>query len=228
MLDENYSMKDAPQLLRGVVGSHAYGLNHADSDVDRAAVGVMPTSRFLGLNPPAKESLTYHSTSDEYDVTVHEVGKFVNLVAKANPTVTELLWLDGYEHATDLGLELVSNRERLLGSKSVHDAYYGYAVSQAAGAKRDKSESKREKYGRHLYRLVVQGTELWKTGVLRVRLTPEEAEAARAFGRETDPNRYDPLLEWMREEFEKPTPLPEHADMAWANEFVTKVRYANM
>src|SRR5262249_53904583 len=86
-------------LLRGIVGSTAYGLAGPHSDVDRLAVYAAPTRAFHGLRLPIdrQASIVVHEPDD---LTLHEARKFCLLALSANPTVTELLWLSDYEVAT--------------------------------------------------------------------------------------------------------------------------------
>ncbi len=85
-------------ILRGIVGSTAYGLAHEGSDIDRLGMFVAPTVQFHGLHPPIGKAASRVQTSPS-DYTEHEAGKYVSLLLGANPTVTELLWLpdDLYE-----------------------------------------------------------------------------------------------------------------------------------
>ena len=78
-------------LLLGVTGSTAYGLAHEGSDVDRQGVYCVPTETVLGLSFNANKAS--HVFTDPDDVQLHEIAKFVGLVLKGNPTVTELLFL---------------------------------------------------------------------------------------------------------------------------------------
>ena len=114
-------------LLSGVVGSTAYGLASAGSDVDRLGMFAAPTESLLGLRQP-KES---HVTTGP-DKTLHEAGKWCRLALAGNPTVTELVWLpdDLYEIRTGLGDELVGIRTAFLSAGRVRDAYLGYATQQ--------------------------------------------------------------------------------------------------
>lgn len=94
-------------LLSGVVGSTAYGLDTADSDVDRLGLFAAPTVAFHGLHRPQESHVTIHP-----DATYHEAAKWIRLALGGNPTVTELVWLDQYEvttplHALGLGYRLV-------------------------------------------------------------------------------------------------------------------------
>jgi hypothetical protein len=90
---------------------------------------------------------------------------------------------------TPLGDELVDLRESFLSASAVRDAYLGFAVEQArrgVAARRvhpaPSNLPRVEKHARHLFRVLRQGTELYCTGRLRVRLDSAEADACRTFG----------------------------------------------
>lgn len=160
-------------LLHGVVGSTAYGLNTPESDVDTAGVFRAPTEMFLGLTPPTDHNSSIQTHAP--DAQMHEAGKFLRLVLKANPTVTELLWLDrtGYLTLTDDGEALLGLRKSVLGSKPVHDAYFGYAKAQfhkIENRSGDEQPKRIKKHARHLLRLLDQGIQLYRTGELTVRV----------------------------------------------------------
>src|ERR1044072_1151086 len=119
-------------LLRGIVGSTAYGLAREGSDVDRLGVFVAPTVEVAGLDWHGdRES----KVTTKPDVTLHEVAKFAKLALKCNPSITEILWLPG-EHLEIaepiFGLRLIGLRDAFLSTNAVRSAYGGYARQQAA------------------------------------------------------------------------------------------------
>ena len=76
-------------LLEGIVGSTAYGLAHAGSDVDRLGVFAAPAVAFHGLHPPLdKRATVVHHDPDR---TLHEARKYCMLALSGNPTATELI-----------------------------------------------------------------------------------------------------------------------------------------
>jgi predicted nucleotidyltransferase len=160
-------------LLKGIVGSTAYGLAHEGSDVDYLGVFAAPTREVLGLHP-GKESVVHKDP----DTTLHEAKKFVQLVLNGNPSVSELLWLDTYEQRTYLGAHLVEIRKAFLSAPRVRDAYMGYATSQFGrliargdGSFSADTRKRTEKHARHLVRLVEQGFHLYISGELLVNVT---------------------------------------------------------
>lgn len=167
-------------LLSGVVGSTAYGMARPDSDIDRLGVFAAPTVAFHGLNPPTGKTATIARTDP--DSVLHEAGKFAALCLAGNPTVSELLWLPEHEHADALGHALVEIRRSFLSAPRVRDAYLGYCTQQfkrltARGKFPDVPRDRIAKHARHLLRLCEQGTRLWVTGELVVKV----ADPARYF-----------------------------------------------
>lgn len=182
-------------LLSGIVGSSAYGLAHAGSDVDRLGIFATPTKELLGLHTPPD----YHGHKDDTgDVALHEVGKFVRLALKGNPTIMELLWLPAvfYEQRSGLGDELIALRASFLSAKRVRDAYFGYASQQFIRLRNRNGHSfsadtvgRTAKHARHMYRLLHQGYELWSTGNLTIRV--EDPTACREFGERIESGEVD-------------------------------------
>src|SRR5205814_1154520 len=95
---------------------------------------------------------------------------------KCNPTVLEVLFLEGYTVQTKFGHMLVDNRHLFL-SNAIRHSYSGYCFSQARklnarGGTYGNGRNKRfEKHTRHLFRLLQQGKELLETGSLTVHIS---------------------------------------------------------
>ena len=113
------------QILMGLTGSRAYGLDTADSDYDWKGIYQAPTAQALGMIPP-KETIV--RSAPHPDLQVHELGKFLALALKCNPTVMEMLWLDEYVLLADTGHALIANRELFLWSKPVQGFFTGKAT----------------------------------------------------------------------------------------------------
>lgn len=223
-------------LLKGVVGSTAYGLNHAGSDIDYLGIFAAPTEEILGLHPP-KDSIV---TKDP-DCTYHEVEKFVRLTLGGNPSVSELLWLDKYEHVSDFGSDLLSIRKSFLSSSRVRDAYLGYAYSQFGrllnrgdGSFSADTRKRTEKHARHLVRLVEQGFYLYVTGELVVDLRSNASEVhpdwVHEMGRKIadDPEVAKTYMTSAKERFGKAvTVLPDRPDESIVESWLLKVRKHN-
>jgi len=216
-------------LLQGIVGSTAYGLNHAGSDIDRLGLYAAPAHRFHGLRLPVDKAATevHHNP----DSTLHEARKYCLLALAGNPTVSELLWLPEplYEVVTPLGSELIGIRSSFLSAPRVRDAYLGYASQQLARLAskeiRSQPEAKVAKHARHLARLAHQGLELYRTGFLRVRL--EDPQWYLDFGQRVaqDVSVARSLLADASSFFDEArSPLPERPDEVVVEAWLHRVR----
>ncbi len=211
------------RILQCLVGSHAYGLSTPDSDEDRLGVFVTPTENLLGIFLPAE-------TVDrrDPDICFHEVGKFIRLALKANPTILELLFVDDYEVLTREGQFLIDHRDAFL-SQRISASYGGYALSQVRRLQRRSDgefssdvKGRYSKHARHCFRLLQQGRELLETGHLTVKVSnPEELMAIG----ELSP---DELSERFEDEFQKhkaiESILPEKPDYDAVNDLLLFIR----
>lgn len=191
-------------ILKGVVGSTAYGLATPESDIDYMGVYMEPQETFLGLRLVQEKDLTIHTTSDAQDVTYHEIAKFCRLALKSNPSILELLWLPEYTLLEGPGEWLVDSRHWFASAKLVKDAYFGYATQQFKLLERrgdfgSDMKKRTEKHARHLYRLLIQGFGLYRTGELDVRLTQEEVLQVRGFGQAVSEGNLDLAVKVMAE-----------------------------
>jgi predicted nucleotidyltransferase len=211
-------------LLKGVVGSQAFGLAHEGSDYDYQGIFVAPTQSFLGLEGKVQESFLYKDP----DTTYHEVGKYCRLALKCNPTVLDLLWLDEYNVRTELGTELINLRNNFLSASYVRDAYFGYAVSQLGKLNKDPRPEKRAKNARHFVRLLIQGWQLYSTGTYSVKLA--DAENILWFGQQVGYDNDLKLAKTTLKEFEglfnhNPSVLPERPNKEPIEAWLQKTRY---
>ncbi|MFF8194986.1 DNA polymerase beta superfamily protein [Streptomyces bobili] len=216
-------------LLSGVVGSTAYGLAHAGSDVDRLGLFAAPTEELHGLHPPQESHV-----STAPDRTLHEAAKWCRLALGGNPTVTELVWLPDelYEVRTPLGDELLDIRTTFLSARRVRDAYLGYATQQfrrllgrGDGSFSADTRKRTAKHARHLKRLCAQGYELYTTGKLSIRV--DDPESFHRFGEQVadDPETALPLLRRYETAFEEArSVLPGQPDERAADAWLRKVR----
>lgn len=222
-------MKPNDIILEGLCGSFAYGLNNEDSDEDWKGVFVAPTQSMLGLKR-FRPKQTYDHTNPDF--TYHEVGKFIKLAMGCNPTLTELLWLDGYRTLTKQGKMLVDNRHSFLSTNYVRNAYGGYVFSQARklNARGDTYGNGRnnryKKHSRHLFRLLYQGRELLETGKLSVTL-PKEMRDKLFKLQELPPDKLiDRFSEEIKELDNVKSVLPDHPDYEKINQILLRIRKA--
>lgn len=214
-------------ILEGITGSKAYGLDTENSDEDIKGIYVVPTEQILGV---FKVRETYDHVDPDW--VYHEVGKAIQLFIKANPTLLEMLFLDGYTTLTKLGKLLVDNRHLFL-SNTVRKSYGGYALSQARklnarGGTYGNGRNKRfAKHSRHCLRLLYQGRELLETGTLTVRVSTELRKEIFAFG-ELPVNQVVDTFEEKFKAFDQiESVLPDKPDVEGINKLLLRIRRGN-
>ncbi|MFN7115857.1 MAG: DNA polymerase beta superfamily protein [Saprospiraceae bacterium] len=115
-------------LFDAVSGSHAYGTALPTSDEDRRGVFVLPKDQFYGL-----ENMT-QVNDERNDLVYYEVGRFLDLLAKNNPNMLEMLASPEdcirYKHP----LYDIIKPEYFI-SKLCFQTFAGYAISQIKKAR---------------------------------------------------------------------------------------------
>jgi hypothetical protein len=221
-------------ILQGVVGSTAYGLAGPNSDEDKLGIFLAPLDSVLGLEgaEAVKESLV----TTEPDSSLHELGKYLSLALRCNPTVLELMWLPKYTVETEVGTSLVLHRQYFLSEGYVRNAYGGYAKQQAdrllsryrEGKDGFSSDVKKRtaKHARHCARLLHQGEQLLKTREIVLDVS-QHRDVLFAYGdiAAKDPEKFYRIFESMFEQFNNTTSkLPLSPDRDKINAFLVKVR----
>lgn len=219
-------------LFLGLGGSHAYGTNHAESDVDYRGVFLDSSVRFFGLNPPFNPKPYERSEPD--DVVVHELGRFIKLALDNNPNILEILYTPATTFIDPLFEDILENRQKFL-SQLCRRTYGGYATQQVArferaikGEGNDSGRFKpehRHKHLMHCFRLIEQCTKMLETGDLDIVVTNKDELI------ELSVKSYDDL-DFFHEEFGKrvarmdsvETQLPETPDEEFFNKLLIAIR----
>ena len=137
----------AHTILLTVGGSRAYGIHHADSDVDVKGVAIPPASHLLGFLEsfeqcddagPLQVFLQQLSAAEQslcqqtkLEGVVYGLQKFARLCADCNPNLMETLFCRDAEVrlCTPLGERLRAAAPMFLSAKARH-TFAGYATSQ--------------------------------------------------------------------------------------------------
>lgn len=112
-------------ILIGLGGSHAYGTNNADSDLDVRGVAV--NSKAEILTNENFEQFVDKAT----DTTIYSFNKIIQLLSNCNPNVIELLGLrpEHYLLISPIGQELLDNKDLFLSQRAIY-TFGGYARQQ--------------------------------------------------------------------------------------------------
>jgi hypothetical protein len=183
------------EILRGVVGSTAHGLNIVgEDDIDEMGVFIEPPEYVCGLR-----SLDHYIKRDQpegvrakpgdLEVTMYSLRKFCGLAAKGNPSVLVLLWLPEHQMKSKLGRELVWLRDKFI-SHEMGERFLGYLTSQKLRLEGKLSKKVQrpdlvEKYGYdtkfagHAVRLGFEGLELLTDRKLTLPMKQHERDYVR-------------------------------------------------
>ena len=210
-------------IYRCILGSRAYGLDNANSDIDRRGIYLPPADIHWSLYG-IPEQLENKDTEECY----WELQKFITLALKANPNILECLYTPLVEIATPLAEELLAMRSIFL-SQLVYQTYNGYVMSQFKKLEQDlrtKSEIK-PKHAMHLIRLLLSGITVLKEGFVPVRIEEHRQQLLAIRQGEMPWQEVNAWRLSLHQQFEAvfaATSLPERPDYAKANDFLIKAR----
>ena len=112
-------------ILLGLGGSHAYGTNNKDSDLDVRGIALNSKMDIL-TNQNFKQFV-----NEATDTTIYSFNKIITLLSDCNPNTIEMLGLkpEHYLYLSPIGQELLDNK-RLFLSKRAINSFGGYANQQ--------------------------------------------------------------------------------------------------
>lgn len=131
------------------VGSHLYGLNRPDSDIDYFSVFIPTSKDLLGLNKveivdnsTKSSSESRRNTEDDIDDKSYSLPRYLHLLLQNNPNIVETLF------ATPNNIEilepefkfLMDNYDKIISARVAH-TFSGYAFAQ-----KKKLITKKERY----------------------------------------------------------------------------------
>ena len=103
-----------------LAGSRGWGLHNENSDYDVTVVVIPPAHAVLGLDPFVGWRKETWIEDMEVDINVWSITKFVSLLVKSNPTVSQLLWLAPDKvHSTVFGNNVLKHREKAITRRAI-------------------------------------------------------------------------------------------------------------
>jgi len=210
-------------IYRCVVGSRAFGLETADSDVDRRGVYLPPADLQWSLY-----GVPDQLENDQSEECYWELQKFLVMALKGNPNILECLYTPLVEHATPLAQDLLAMRDAFL-SRLVYSTYNGYVMSQFKRMEGDlrNQGAVKPKHVMHLIRLLLSGIHVLREGFVPVDVG-EHRE--RLFAIKTSQMPWEEIEAWRKQlhaEFDRAlekSKLPDRPDYERANAFLVRAR----
>ena len=160
-----------PLLFVTLSGAHLYGFPSGDSDYDLRGVHVLPAEEVMGLYAP-RETLerSHHAGAGgdlDLDLVTHDVRKFMLLMLKKNGYVLEQLY-------SPLVVRTTSEHEELkaVGRDCItrHHAHHYLGFSRTQWELFRKESPPRVKPLLYVYRILLTGIHLMKTGEVEANL----------------------------------------------------------
>jgi predicted nucleotidyltransferase len=162
------SAQPYPLLFATISGAHLYGFPSPDSDFDLRGAHVLPLEKVVGLevhNETVEDSRVIDGL--EMDIVSHDVQKFFGLLLKKNGYVLEQLFSPLIVHTTPEHEELKATAPGCITKHHSHH-YFGFAETQWKLF--DKERPRRVKPLLYVYRVLLTGIHLMRTGEVQANL----------------------------------------------------------
>jgi len=157
-----------PLLFATISGAHLYGFPSPDSDFDLRGAHVLPVERVVGLDvrdETVEDSRVIEGL--EMDIVSHDVKKFFGLLLKKNGYVLEQLYSPLIVQTTPEHDELKRIAQGCITRHHSHH-YFGFAETQWKLF--DKERPRRVKPLLYVYRVLLTGIHLMRTGQIEANL----------------------------------------------------------
>ena len=170
-------------MVRALVGSVAHGLARPGSDLDVKEVYALDTGEFFvigdrrGYRTP-KASTPVDRLADA-DLTQYEVGHFLHLATKSNPSILEVMKTprDRPEVIlTSWGEPLLDLFPHVWNSHDVYHAFRGYGMSQRRRMQQGEGDARDRKYACAWLRTLYNACDLLATGTFSMDVTGTKIE----------------------------------------------------
>lgn len=125
-MKRSYVNKNTIALM--LAGSHAYGTNTPESDIDLRGVMIPKEKKYyMGFQTHFEQ----YSESTPEDLTIYDMRKAFHLISNCNPNMVELLFTDEkyYRILRPEWRKVIEYRDKFI-SKKVRYTYTGYAFAQ--------------------------------------------------------------------------------------------------
>jgi len=157
-----------PLLFATISGAHLYGFPSPDSDFDLRGAHVLPLEKVIGLDVH-DETIQDSRIIDglDMDIVSHDVRKFLGLLLKKNGYVLEQLFSPLIVHAAPQHAEL---KEIARGCITKHHSHHYFGFAETQWKLFLKESPRRVKPLLYVYRVLLTGIHLMRTGVIEANI----------------------------------------------------------
>lgn len=168
VLPEVIACQPYPLLFSTISGAHLYGFPSADSDYDLRGTHILPVSEVVGLNL-GLETIEVSEVREglQIDLVTHDVKKFFSLLLKKNGYVLEQLYSPLVVRATPAYEELKAIAK---GCITRYHSYHYLGFAQTQWKLFEKEQPHRVKPLLYIYRVLLTGIHLMRTGSVEANL----------------------------------------------------------
>jgi predicted nucleotidyltransferase len=167
-LQRQVELHPYPLLFATISGAHLYGFPSPDSDYDLRGAHVLPLLEVVGLKT-GPETIEQSGVHDglEIDLVTHDVRKFFGLLLKKNGYVLEQVLSPLVVHTTPEHGELQEIARQCVTRHHAHH-YFGFVETQWRLFQ--KEDPPRVKPLLYVYRVLLTGIHLMRTGEVQANL----------------------------------------------------------
>ena len=164
-----------PLVFATISGAHLYGFPSPDSDYDLRGCHVLPLREVVGLDT-GRETIETSAEDGgfELDLVTHDARKFFGLLLKKNGYVLEQLYSPLVVHTTPEHEEL---KEIARGCVTRYHAHHYFGFAETQWRLFDKERPRRVKPLLYVYRVLLTGIHLMRTGEVEANLVRLNEEA---------------------------------------------------
>lgn len=174
LLSEIVASQTYPLLFATISGAHLYGFPSPDSDYDLRGVHILPIKEIIGLDSPQETiEISEIKSGLQLDLVTHDLKKFAILMLKRNGYVLEQLYSPlvvqsspAHEQLKAIGTSCITRNH--------YYHYLGFAKNQWKLF--NKETIPRVKPLLYIYRVLLSGIYLMKTGQIEANLTQLNTE----------------------------------------------------
>ena len=164
-----------PLVFATISGAHLYGFPSPDSDFDLRGCHVLPVREVVGLDlGPETIELSKDEEGLELDLVTHDARKFFGLLLKKNGYVLEQVYSPLVVHTTPEHEELKAIAR---GCITRHHSHHYFGCAETQWKLFEKEAPRRVKPLLYVYRVLLTGIHLMRTGEVEANLVRLNDEA---------------------------------------------------